>query len=318
MESLYIDRRDTRLDVDGGALIVRHPEQARPFSLPLQNIRRVVVSCRLDFSSSVLQALTRSGVAMVILNPKTSDVCTVTLPWTHGHAERRVAQYRMLGDTGGRLIASRNLVAFKIAGQRRTVLRLLRNHPDARRPLTLAAARLADATAAALACPAVTALRGIEGAAAREYFAALGCCVSPELGFSGRNRRPPRDPVNAALSLSYAMLHAEAVRALCSVGLDPALGFFHELDYARESLACDLVEVLRPRVDLQVLRLFNTRVLRPDHFSTPADGACLMTKAGRGQFYPAWEASARVWRRALRRIARQWARQVLAAEPGPA
>jgi CRISPR-associated protein Cas1 len=193
MESLYIDRRDTRLDVDGGALVVRHPEQARPFSLPLQNIRRVVVSCRLDFSSSVLQALTRAGVAMVILNPKTSDVCTVTLPWTHGHAERRVAQYRMLGDAAGRLIASRNLVAFKIAGQRRTLLRLVRNHPDARRALTLAAGRLADAT-----------------------------------------------------------------------------------------------------------------------------GACLMSKAGRGQFYPAWEASARVWRRALRRIARQWAREVLAAEQGPA
>jgi hypothetical protein len=67
--------------------------------------------------------------------------------------------------------------------------------------------------------------------------------------FGGRNRRPPRDPANAVLSLGYTLLHFEAVRACYGAGLDPMIGFFHNLDFGRESLACDLVEPLRPRLD---------------------------------------------------------------------
>jgi CRISPR-associated protein Cas1 len=113
------------------------------------------------------------------------------------------------------------------------------------------------------------------------------------------------------------MLHVEAVRALSGAGLDPAIGFFHELSYARESLACDLVEAFRPRVDLWVVRLFNRQVLRMDHFGFDHErhenGACLMTKAGRERFYPAWDVASRTWRRGMRRIAATWARQVLDA-----
>lgn len=315
MESLYIDRRDTVLDVNGGALLVRHPGEPRPLSLPLQNLERLVLSARVELSTSVLQACTRAGVAIVVINPRAVDVCTLTLPWTHGHAERRVAQYRMLGETAALVQAARMLVLFKLAGQRRTLLRLLRHHPLARRAVTRSVTRIGKCMDTAMVATDLASLRGAEGAGAREHFAALSHCVPASLQFTGRNRRPPLDPVNAALSLAYAMLHSEAVRALCGAGLDPSLGFFHELSYGRESLACDLVEAFRPRADYWVVRLFNAQVLRMDHFSfaheSGIDGACLLGKSGRQHFYLAWETQAHHWRRGMRRIARKWAKSVL-------
>ena len=97
----------------------------------------------------------------------------------------------------------------------------------------------------------------------------------------GRNRRPPRDPVNACLSLAYTLLHFEAVRMAHAAGLDPLLGFYHRPAFGRESLACDLIEPLRPAVDEWIWQQFSPGPLRPEHFS-PDKGACLLGKTGRG------------------------------------
>ncbi len=176
--------------------------------------------------------------------------------------------------------------------------------PDLRHPLVDGVTRLLDARGRILAEPelSVDSLRGIEGAAAVGYFQALTQLFPASLDFTGRNRRPPRDPVNAALSLGYTLLHFEAVRACHVAGLDPIIGFFHELDFGRESLASDLIEPWRPRIDAWVWEQFRTRSLRDDHFTREAD-ACLLGKTGRQHFYGAYEALARPLRRALRRYA---------------
>lgn len=141
---------------------------------------------------------------------------------------------------------------------------------------------------------------GLEGAGAAAHYAALTALFPPSLNFTGRNRRPPRDPVNACLSLGYTLLHFEAVRAAYGAGLDPLLGFFHEPAYGRESLACDLIEPLRPRLDAWVWTLFRERRLRAHDF-VEDKGACLLAKAGRQTFYAAYEIWAPPCRRYLRR-----------------
>jgi len=118
------------------------------------------------------------------------------------------------------------------------------------------------------------------------------------LNFHGRNRQPPRDPVNAVLSLTYTLLHAEAVLALYGTGLDPFIGFYHALNFGRESLACDLMEALRPQADRFVLALFRQETLTSDDFSK-TDGACLLGKAGRSRYYAAYESQAESFRRQL-------------------
>ena len=202
----------------------------------------------------------------------------------------------------------------KLARQRRTLQHLQSARPDARKPLfdalqTLAAigqnldAAHALQTVDASQALALDSLRGHEGAAARAYFAGLAGVFAPALNFSGRNRRPPRDPVNVCLSLSYTMLHVQAVQMCITTGLDPLLGFYHRPAFGRESLASDLIEPLRPAVDLWVWELLRSRSLREDHF-TLDKGACLLGKAGRQVFYAEWEKASAPWRRWLRTQAR--------------
>jgi CRISPR-associated protein Cas1 len=100
------------------------------------------------------------------------------------------------------------------------------------------------------------------------------------------------------LSLGYTLLHAEAVLALYGGGLDPFVGFYHALNFGRESLACDVVEALRVEVDRHTLMLFRTEKLRVDDFTT-TDGACLLGKAGRARFYAEWETLAERLRKQL-------------------
>ncbi|MEZ5581400.1 MAG: CRISPR-associated endonuclease Cas1 [Candidatus Competibacteraceae bacterium] len=107
--------------------------------------------------------------------------------------------------------------------------------------------------------------------------------------------------------MGYTLLHFEAVRAAYGAGLDPLLGFFHEPAYGRESLACDLVEPLRPRLDAWVWQQFRQRHLREEHFLQDK-GACLLDKTGRQHFYAGYEFWAPPVRRYLRRQSYRLAR----------
>ncbi|MBN6741618.1 CRISPR-associated endonuclease Cas1 [Acidithiobacillus sp. MC6.1] len=107
---------------------------------------------------------------------------------------------------------------------------------------------------------------GIEGACATAYFSAIFSALPADMAADVRSRRPPRDPANALLSLSYTLAHHECVCAAYAVGLDPYVGFLHSLDYGRESMACDLVEPLRTLLDAFVLDLLQARTLRREHF----------------------------------------------------
>ncbi len=150
-------------------------------------------------------------------------------------------------------------------------------------------------------------LLGVEGAGAKAYFAAYCQLFAPELCFAGRNKRPPKVPVNAVLSLTYTLLHYEAVRTAISASLDPMLGVLHKPSHGRESLACDLMELLRASANQWVWQIFHDRHLRADHF-THDKGACLLSKTGRSHYYPAFQNQLPVWRKRLRHYVRILAR----------
>lgn len=128
----------------------------------------------------------------------------------------------------------------------------------------------------------------------------------PSAGFQGRNRRPPRDPVNACLSLGYTLLHGDAVRAAAAQGLDVMLGVYHDIAPGRESLACDLAEPVRPLIDRTVHTLFRHQSVRADDFSQTKAG-CRLNKSARRSVYRAFEAAAPLHRRLLDRAARRFA-----------
>jgi CRISPR-associated protein Cas1 len=138
-------------------------------------------------------------------------------------------------------------------------------------------------------------LLGLEGNLAAIYFAHFATMLSPRdldasLDFSTRNRRPPRDPVNALLSFGYALLVKECTVALMAEGLDPWWGFYHQPRHGRPALALDLMEPFRPLVvDSAVITALNTGMVGARNFTRSAAG-CALSPAGRKAFIRAYEA----------------------------
>ncbi len=299
MGTLYLDRRDLTLRLDGKRLVIEEPD-ARPRGVPLALLERVVLQGQVQFDSGVLAALAERGTGVVCLSARQSRRTALLLNPGHGDARRRLAQYQLAFDAETRLALARRLIAGKLAAQIRLLETAQAQRPDARKPLHDGIATLRGLLPKLAVAMDRDVVLGLEGAGAAAHYAALTALFPPSLRFTGRNRRPPRDPVNACLSLGYTLLHFEAVRAAHGAGLDPLLGFYHEPAYGRESLACDLIEPLRPRLDGWVWGLFRERRLR-EHDFVEDKGACLLAKDGRQTFYAGYEYWVPPLRRYLRR-----------------
>ena len=139
----------------------------------------------------------------------------------------------------------------------------------------------------------INTLMGIEGQIAKSWFKLLHYTLDPKWKFIGRNRRPPRDPVNALLSLGYTLLSGDIRQVIISEGLDPSFGFLHQPRAGRESLMLDLLEPYRAGVDLFVIGLLDT--LEPEDFSYSNAQGCRLKKAKRSLFYSAWSQYRTQW-----------------------
>ena len=320
MGLLLLDRAQLEIKSEGETLAL-YEAGTRRGTVPLKLIDRCVIhgsQTRLD--SGVLIKLAETGATTVLMSPRHPRRVAIVLGPQHNDAAVRLAQALRVVDDAWCCHWALGVVRAKLARQARALRTLQSQRPDARKP-TFDALRTIDAIRATLdgyttasqaapeKIPSMDTLRGHEGAAARAYFGGLAGVMPPALEFSGRNRRPPRDPVNACLSLGYTLLHAHAVQACGVAGLDPLLGFFHRPAFGRESLASDLIEALRPAVDLWVWELLRSRTLGEDHF-TQDHGACLLGKAGRGIFYASWNAHCKPWQRWLRGQAQALAREL--------
>lgn len=136
-------------------------------------------------------------------------------------------------------------------------------------------------------------LRGIEGYASKIWFDILSKVLHKRWKFTGRNRRPPKDPVNALLSLSYTLLVSVISKEVLR-GLDPGLGFLQEVYPGRNSFVLDIAEPFRPGVDAFVLGLLGD-ILTPDDFSVSDQEGCRLKKEGRGAYYKAWHLYQPAW-----------------------
>jgi CRISPR-associated protein Cas1 len=315
MATLYLDRSGLELREEGESLAIYESGHKRR-NVPLSLLERIVIQGNVQLGSRLLARLSARNVGLVVVDRRRGEALAYTTWLGGGDARRRLAQYRAYYDEAWRRNWSRRLVRHKLSGQRVLLLRAAEERPVARHQLRSAAEtlgqllqRLRSETDLELAT-----VRGIEGAAAAAYFSAYASLFAPALEFRDRNRRPPRDPVNACLSLGYTLAHHQACCAAAAVGLDPAIGFYHDLAHGRESLACDLVEPLRPRVEAWVWRLFAERRLRPEHFRKHA-GAWLLGKAGRAAFYEAYELLSARWARQQRRLCRLLVAALTGEEP---
>lgn len=210
---------------------------------------------------------------------------------SHKNVELRLAQFRAADDSAQSLKLAKAFIAAKIRNCRTL---LMRNHPEPPAEVVDSLQRLARETAMVNTAGS---LFGVEALAAKQYFSAFNGMLKGRASvtsnwtfdFNGRNRRPPRDPVNALLSYAYALLAKELTVIALLVGFDPFLGFFHQPRYGRPSLALDVMEEFRPLIaDSVVLNVINTGMLTPDDFIQRGPAVAL-TPEGRKKFLQAYE-----------------------------
>lgn len=197
--------------------------------------------------------------------------------------DARMGQYRMWTLPDKRLVIASEIIKSKIHNQRVILMRNGNASDSVLREL----ARLRDSCSNQSG---LGSLRGVEGMAAALYFSHFSSMLKDSMGFGfeGRNRRPPRDPVNALLSLGYSVLTKELTGMAYTVGLDPFLGFFHSPRYGRPALALDMMEEFRPLiVDSVVLTLINRGEITQADFVQTSRGT-MLTDSGRRQFWRAW------------------------------
>lgn len=324
MSTLVVDRQGVELRLNEGALELRLGSE-RLQAIPVRLLEQVVLHSATLVSAGTLAALAEQGVGLLALGGRGGQRAAHLVGAPHGSARARIAQCRRSDDEAWAARWSTLLVRTKLRSERRLLARAMAERPDLRKPLHDAIASLQRTLRAlATAEPDRDSARGFEGAAAAAYFSGYKALFAPALGFEGRRRRPPPDPVNAALSLGYTLLHGRAVHACWRAGLDPMVGFLHRPAFGRESMACDLVEPWRVRIDEMVWDMFRERALRPEHFGHDGSGACLLAKAARDRFYalstPVLRRCAtallRHARLAARALARDTEMSVAAAAPG--
>lgn len=301
--TLYVSEIGTTLRSRGDALCVtarpretcaladRRPRPALRQTLglvPLERIQAVALLGRVNLTRPAVDACLSRGIAIGFFTLG-GTLRGQLSPTSAPRAKLRLRQYRLLLDAPRQLAFARAIIRAKLSAAARVLHQLARPVPPEVRAacdeLQFLLGRLAGAAS-------IDALRGLEGAGGRAYFAALQALVPPGLGFTGRHRRPPTDPVNAALSLGYTLLTNLMSGLLELHGLDPLLGLYHQPWRSRPSLALDLIERFRqPVVDRWVVRLLRRNILRTEHFM-PAPGprgGVYLSPAGRRVFFPAWE-----------------------------
>ncbi len=290
-QTLHVLGHGTRIGREGDRLKVT-PLDGPSSAHPVQTVRAVVLHAYASVSAQALHLCADHGVAVHwftgggrYMGSFLADDLAV---------QRRIRQYEALREPGFQLQLARRLVAARVEGQLRFLLRSSRGG-EARPPALEAALDALRAPLAALSRadnPAT--LLGLEGQAAAAYFAGLPHVladeVDPALHPVGRSRRPPRDPFNAMLSFGYALLLREVVQAVRGVGLDAAFGFYHRPRSAAPPLALDLIELFRvPCVDMAVVAAVNRRQFDPEADFTRAGEQVWLSDSGRRKLIEVFE-----------------------------
>jgi CRISPR-associated protein Cas1 len=289
----YVGKRSEHLVVrKDGAEIQR---------VPIAAVRQVVVFGNVQLSTQALECLATLEVPVVYMTSFGRFVAAL-MPAPTKNVRLRLNQVKVFTDPQKAFTLARAVVRAKIANQRTLLMRSLRyrafDQPSGAESVRgseePAAEEMADLLARLdrISDPAV--LLGTEGQAAALYFGQFSRMLKAaapgrEFDFKARNRRPPRDPVNALLSFAYAVLLKDCFSALCVVGFDPYLGFFHACRHGKPSLALDLMEEFRAIIaDSVVLTLINNGIVGLNDFMASRE-ACQLTEAGRKRFFQAYE-----------------------------
>lgn len=277
----FIGKTDERLSVKANNKML--------LDVPLIKVDGIVVLGRATVSPSAISELLERHISLSFLT-NTGKYLGRLEPEVTKNIFVRKAQWQAVGESVKAIHVVKGFVRGKLKNYRNALLRAQREYTQL--DLSEQITRLEQAIAPIDQTSTINSLRGLEGAGSAAYFGSFNSLIRCDgFSFKTRNRRPPTDPVNALLSLGYALLRHDVQSAVNIVGFDPYLGYLHVERYGRPSMALDLMEEFRPLVvDAVVLSTLNKRSLLPADFTQePLSGAVSLTKEGLRTFLRLYE-----------------------------
>ncbi len=284
---LVVDRRDSMIRHDNGVLRLER-EGADARRIPINTLELVVVYGNPLAETAVWRKLAAAGVPTVLLPSRGQDPAAVLGNGLATQLPLRRMQHRCAANRTASLAVARWFIARKLDGYELALKPLRERHDLNASACRLFLERRDQAREGLDGADTLDGALGLEGQVAHAWFGLLSVTLTPGWGFRGRNRRPPRDPVNALLSLGYTLAGAEVHHTVIAAGMDPSLGFLHQPVPGRESLVLDFTEIYRAAVDHFVLSWIDPAGPDQAHYYYREDIGCRLSKGARPRFFQAW------------------------------
>lgn len=290
LNSLYILDETAWLTLDGENIVCKCEEREK-FRMPFSNIEDIYCFSFLGCSPALMGKCMEYGININFFNPNGKFLARVQSK-TKGNIFLRKAQFEKFAEPP--VILAQNTVAAKLSNTRYLIKRSMRDNPqlDSDGELSRCIKCLEDGIDHVYELEDRDVIMGVEGVCAKEYFHIFDRLIlhqKDDFKMLARTKRPPLDPVNAALSFLYTMLTSMYTSALESVGLDSCYGFYHALRSGRSSLSCDLVEEARCIIERLVLTEINLKKLNIGDFEKQEGGAVYLNDDGRKKVLSAWQ-----------------------------
>lgn len=293
LNTLYVTSEDSYLALDGENIVVLNGK-TEIGRLPLHNLEGIVSFGYRGTSPALMGACVERNISLCYLTPQGKFLARIS-GRTKGNVILRQQQYVSSRDDTVSLGIAKNCILGKVYNARWVLERGIRDHSfqiDIDK-VKKASSYLKKTLECIRNCQTKDQLRGYEGEAASVYFGVFDQLIlqqKKDFIFTGRNKRPPKDNVNALLSFVYTMLSNSITSALETVGLDPYVGYLHTDRPGRASLSLDLIEELRAVLaDRFVLSLINKKIISGKNFSKKENGAVLMDDELRKRLLIEWQ-----------------------------
>lgn len=291
LNTLYVTTQDAYLRKEGETVVVEKEKQVL-LRLPIHTLQGLVTFGNVMTSPYLLNLCAERGVSVSFMSESGKFLARVTGP-VSGNVLLRLSQMRAYEDKSKKGDIARSFVIGKLMNARSVLLRRMRDHGETA-DIAESSAKILDVLRRVRdSAPDAERLRGLEGEAGAVYFGVFNELIvagKETFSIASRNRRPPLDPMNALLSYLYTLLAHDCRGALESVGLDPQIGFLHEVRAGRPSLALDLMEEFRACLaDRVALSLVNLRQLGARDFTVSESGAVSISADARKSVLMAWQ-----------------------------
>jgi CRISPR-associated protein Cas1 len=282
-QTVHVTEAGARVSRAGESLVVARSDGARE-TFPVRDVGQLVLHGNVQLTTQAIHLCVDQEVGIHWLTGGGRYVGAIT-PGA-GPVQRRIRQYEALREPAVAYRLARRLALARAEGQLRFLLRASRGSGRSASGVAEAVQRIRVALRGIARAEGFDSLRGHEGEAGRAYFSAVPALLredlDPDLHFSGRSRRPPRDCFNALLGFGYSLLYRDVVQAIVGVGLEPAFGFFHQPRSASYPLALDLMELFRvPMWDMPLIGSVNRRQWDPTGDFVHAGAQVWLSDAGR-------------------------------------